>query len=159
MSRIKLFMRLLLHFAFVGWVKLHFRNTYQVIKVIKKKIQNNLPVGLDPGVSPICKKRGFKVMLWNFISSLTNASRKSNLVAPFSSHGNQWEFCYVTSRQWKQDFEKYLNQRNINKRGSHSSMDPALLEGRFCIFHETKYLPVFHFLKCRAETTTTKKKG
>lgn len=38
-------------------------------------------------------------------------------------------------------------------------MDPALLEGRFCILHETKYLPMFHFFKCRAETTVTKKKG
>lgn len=55
-------MRLLLHFAFVGWVKLHYRNTYQVIKVIKE-IQNNLPVGLDPGVSPICKNIGSRSYL------------------------------------------------------------------------------------------------
>lgn len=33
-------------------------------------------------------------------------------------------------------------------------MYPALLEGRFCILHETKYLSVFHFLKSRTETNT-----
>lgn len=115
-----------------------------------------MPVGLDPGVSPVCKKRGFKVMLWNFISLVTNSSRKSNLVAPFSSCWKQREFCYVTLSEWKQDFEKYLNQRSINKRGSHSSIYPVLLEGRFCILYEAKYLLVFHFLKCRAETNTKK---
>lgn len=31
-------------------------------------------------------------------------------------------------------------------------MYPAVLEGSFCILHETKYLPLFCFLECRAET-------
>lgn len=145
-------MRLLLHFAFAGWFKLHFRRAYWVMKLLKKNNPEQVASLFGLRRFSDMEKCEFKVMLgisfpWSKIQI------KSNLIAPFSFHWNQRGFWYATIREWKQDFEKYMNQRSISKQESHSSMYPALLEGRFCILHETKYLPAFHCLKCRAETT------